>query len=59
MNFVIAVVGESYEKCMVSMNAETYRSKLDMILECELFKNYMKNSIPESWKYDESKLNPV
>jgi hypothetical protein len=58
MNFVIAVVGESYEKCMVSMNAETYRSKLDMILECELFMNYMIDYIPKSWKYDESELNP-
>jgi hypothetical protein len=58
MNFVIAVVGESYEKCMVSMNAETYRSKLDMILECELFMNYMKNSSPESWEYADRELNP-
>ncbi len=25
MNFIIAAVGESYEKCMLSMNAESYR----------------------------------
>jgi hypothetical protein len=35
MNFIIAVVSESYEKCMQMMSAESYRSKLDMILECE------------------------
>ena len=43
MNFIIAVVSESYEKCMQSMNAESYRSKLDMIIECEHF-------MPDSWR---------
>jgi hypothetical protein len=43
MNFIIAVVSESYEKCMQVMSAESYRSKLDMILECEQF-------MPSSWK---------
>jgi hypothetical protein len=45
MNFIIAVVSESYEKCMQSMTAESYRSKLDMIVECEQF-------LPDSWRFD-------
>ena len=45
MNFIIAVVSESYEKCMQSMSAESYRSKLDMIVECEQF-------MPDSWRLD-------
>ena len=45
MNFIIAVVSESYEKCMQSMSAESYRSKLDMIVECEQF-------MPDSWRFD-------
>jgi len=45
MNFIIAVVSESYEKCMQTMNSESYRSKLDMILEAEEF-------MPDSWRSD-------
>ena len=43
MNFIIAVVSESYEKCMQVMGAESYKSKLEMILECEKF-------MPKSWR---------
>jgi hypothetical protein len=45
MNFIIAVVSESYEKCMQVMSAESYRSKLDMIVECEQF-------MPAKWHSD-------
>lgn len=35
MNFIIAVVNESYENCMTKMDAYKYKVKLDMILERE------------------------
>jgi hypothetical protein len=37
MNFIIAVVSESYSTNMQKMNQESYyyRAKLDMIIECE------------------------
>ena len=36
MNFIIAVVNESYENCMMKMVAQSYMVKLDMIVEREL-----------------------
>ena len=35
MNFIIAVVSESYENCMSKMFAQSYKVKLDMIVEKE------------------------
>jgi hypothetical protein len=35
MNFIIAVVSESYENCMSKMVAQTYKVKLDLIVERE------------------------
>jgi hypothetical protein len=35
MNFIIAVVNESYESCMQVMKAQTYKVKVDMIKELE------------------------
>lgn len=35
MNFIIAVVSESYENCMSKMIAQTYRVKIDLIVERE------------------------
>jgi len=35
MNFIIAVVNESYEKCMSKVMAESFKVKVDMILERE------------------------
>lgn len=35
MNFIIAVVGESYEACMSKMIAQSYKGKVDMIAERE------------------------
>ncbi len=37
MNFVIAVVGSSYENCMEKMVAQSYMAHLDMIIEREIF----------------------
>ena len=37
MNFVIAVVGTSYEKCMEKMVAQSFMAHLDMIIEREIF----------------------
>ena len=37
MNFVIAVVGSSYENCMEKMVAQSYMAQLDMIIEREIF----------------------
>lgn len=36
MNFVIAVVGSSYENCMEKMIAQSYKAKLNMIIEREI-----------------------
>jgi hypothetical protein len=58
MNFIIAVVSESYEKCMQSMNAETYKTKLKMILDCENFMNHIENFLPNSWRLDKKKFSP-
>ena len=35
MNFIIAVVNESYEKCMQFMIAQTYMVKLEMIKDLD------------------------
>ena len=35
MNFIIAVVNESYENCMTTMVAQTYQVKVEMIVERE------------------------
>ena len=35
MNFIIAVVSESYESCMEKKTQLIYRAKLEMIEECE------------------------
>ena len=35
MNFIIAVVSESYESCMERKVQLIYRAKLEMITECE------------------------
>lgn len=35
MNFIIAVVNESYENCMTKLVAQTYKVKIDMIVERE------------------------
>lgn len=35
MNFIIAVVNESYENCMTKMEAQKYKVKVDMIVERE------------------------
>ena len=37
MNFIIAVVSESYENCMEKKIQLIYTAKLDMIEECEAF----------------------
>jgi hypothetical protein len=35
MNFIIAVVNESYENCMTRLVAQSYKVKVDMIVERE------------------------
>ena len=35
MNFIIAVVSESYENCMNKMTSQQYRVKVDLIVERE------------------------
>ena len=35
MNFIIAVVGESYENCITKIVAQTFKAKLDLIVERE------------------------
>ncbi len=35
MNFIIAVVSESYENCMEKMIISIWMAKLEMIEECE------------------------
>jgi hypothetical protein len=35
MNFIIAVVNESYENCMSKMAAQKFKVKIDMIVERE------------------------
>jgi hypothetical protein len=35
MNFIIAVVGDSYSNCMAKREAQSYKVKLDMIYERE------------------------
>jgi hypothetical protein len=35
MNFIIAVVSQSYENCMQTMNAQSYKNKVDLIMERE------------------------
>jgi hypothetical protein len=37
MNFIIAVVSESYESCMERKVLLIYKAKLEMITECEDF----------------------
>jgi hypothetical protein len=36
MNFIIAVISESYEKVMMKLVSELYKQKANMILEREL-----------------------
>jgi len=48
MNFIIAVVNESYENCMQEMQAQTYKAKLDMIKEHEqIMKSYLREGNEE------------
>ena len=35
MNFIIAVVNQSYENCIMRMVAHAYKVKVDMIIERE------------------------
>jgi len=35
MNFIIAVVGDSYSNCMAKREAQSYKVKVDMIIERE------------------------
>ncbi len=35
MNFIIAVVGDSYSNCMAKREAQSYKVKVDMIFERE------------------------
>ena len=35
MNFIIAVVGDSYGNCMAKREAQTYKVKIEMIFERE------------------------
>ena len=46
MNFIIAVVNESYENCMTKMIAQSYKVKVDMIAEHEamMSEEELKNS---------------
>ena len=36
MNFIIAVVSDSYQNCMTTMVAQCYKGKVDMIVEREM-----------------------
>ena len=47
MNFVIAVVGSSYENCMEKMVAQSYMAHLDMIIEREIFMSEDERANPE------------
>lgn len=40
MNFIIAVVNEGYEGCMLNKISYQYKIKLDMIAECEVFVSF-------------------
>jgi len=51
LNFIIAVISESYEKVMQKLIAESYRVKANLIYERELFltdltENQMKDYFP-------------
>ena len=48
MNFIIAVVSESYENCMSKMIAQTYKVKFDLSVERE---QIMSNRDKENLKY--------
>jgi hypothetical protein len=39
MNFIIAVVSQSYENCMQSMTAQSFKVRVDMIMERESLMN--------------------
>jgi hypothetical protein len=47
MNFIIAVVSESYESCMESMTNQIWMTKLEMIDECE---SMLPESLIEKYK---------
>ena len=46
MNFVIAVVGSSYENCMEKMVAQSFMAHLDMIIEREIFMSEKERANP-------------
>ena len=47
MNFIIAVISESYEKVMQKLVAESYRVKTNMIVERELLLTSIKGNEQE------------
>ena len=47
MNFIIAVVGQSYQTCMARSNAQSYLAKLMMIIEYESVMSYSSKSNPD------------
>ena len=47
MNFIIAVVNESYENCMSKMTAQKFKVKVDMIVERESMMSYSELNNPE------------
>lgn len=52
MNFIIAVVGQSYENCIGKMISEIERAKLSMIIECErMLTNFERANVLKFPKY--------
>lgn len=47
MNFIIAVVNESYENCMTKMVAQSFKVKIDMIIEREAMMSEDKLNNPQ------------
>lgn len=47
MNFIIAVVNESYENCMTKMIAQSFKVKIDMIIEREAMMSEDKLNNPQ------------
>ena len=48
MNFIVAVVSESYEKCMQTQKAKQYRLKCELIIERE---GIMKEELDDKEKF--------
>jgi hypothetical protein len=49
-NFVIAVVGTSYEKCMENSEQQSYKAKLHMIIEREsIMFDWKRKANKETW----------